>query len=232
MEKSDFDLRFVASGLSVLAIFLAALCIMNPRLLRQFGSMSTGLLLLAGSGGLGFLFAQIYFSLSWSIPDHYGIVQKIHDKKRSLEWIRSICDVQWIGAVTTTRGKCQRKRPAQKIVHYVWRALVSENRKYKGLNDLTKTLAAKRAAIGATLVGLVTGLVLFLLFFFPRSAMSMQGCVVPCAIASVALFVIPLVSLYLLHQSLKKEIEDVVLWTLCEVLELERCKDDSTARHE
>lgn len=112
------------------------------------------LTLFLGSGALGYLFANVYFSLYWSWPihcavaiDHRSIFTSLEDKIRLLD---------------SSGNKCQQrltKRDAWTVVTQFWHSRIKIDKEIEGINPVTDRLTDVTHGLGATSVGLIVAFV-------------------------------------------------------------------------
>ncbi|MCK4305238.1 MAG: hypothetical protein KAY24_13460, partial [Candidatus Eisenbacteria sp.] len=99
MDEGQRFMRYAVPGIAVAIVFALALVMRHPRIIcwlldsatpwRAIALMFGGVI---ASGGLGFLFAQIYFGLpAWfNTPDHsYDALDK--NEKKDLKKVESLC---------------------------------------------------------------------------------------------------------------------------------------------
>lgn len=161
MDEVRRFLRYTLPGLSAVIQLLIALSITDVGIVCKILSVkdltqSLGLVLtiFIGSGGLGYLFANIYFSLYWSWPfnrsvaiDHLSFLNNL--KKEVIEIIDS-------------SGKPYEKdlsrREAWTIITQYWHSKIEKDPKIKGVNSITDRLTDVTHGLGATYVGSLSAL--------------------------------------------------------------------------
>ena len=217
-----FELRFVVSGLAVLGVSLVALALAKPSILRSdcIEGLS-GLVVLVASGGVGFLLAQVYFALpSLSVPDYTSTIKHLATGPRNAKWAGGITSEMWEDA-TKGRSKASRilgcDRPsAQSIAHVIWKRTIAESQ--EPLDALTSSLASRKAAVGATLVGTVSLLVLWYpTFLVLVEAGILDEGAIRQILVPIAVFASASLPLVLVHSRQMRELTNVVNGALSQI---------------
>jgi len=223
MHDSQFDLRYVVSGITILPLLAVALLVADKFVLLQIATAWGALVALVASGGLGFLFAQLYFLLCFSVPDY----RKLAVTLRSQGYVVGLsCRILHPATSTLkrrSRETCKGRRHAQAVVHYVWSAYIANAN--PELNNLTRTLAARKAAIGASLVGSLLAALLWIWLICEQLLISSMR-----SWLCLLVFLVPAAVLWRLHQFHVAELERIVCWRLLYVLRHERSKARSASR--
>jgi len=162
MDEVRHFLRYTLPGLSAVIQLLIGLSITDSGIVCKILSakdltQSLGIILaiFIGSGGLGYLFANIYFSLYWSWPfsrliaiDHLILLKDL--RKEIIE-------------IVDFSGKAYAndlsKREAWTIFTQYWHSKIKENKKIEGINIITDRLTDVTHGLGATFIGSLSALV-------------------------------------------------------------------------
>jgi len=98
---------------------------------------------------------------------------------------------------------------AQNIIHIIWKRAIAESN--KPLNDLTASLASRKAAVGATLVGTVLLLLLWYpLFLVLAEAGILDKNSIRHILVPISVFAIASLPLWLVHSRQMRELTRVV----------------------
>lgn len=161
MDEVRRFLRYTLPGLSAVIQLLIGLSITDSDVVCKIlsakdltQSLGIVLIIFIGSGGLGYLFANIYFSLYWSWPFNRLIAI---DHLTFLEGLRKemIVIVDLYGKEYTTALS---KREAWTIITQYWHSKVEDNSKIKGINKITDRLTDVTHGLGATFIGSLSAL--------------------------------------------------------------------------
>ena len=187
MDEEQRYLRYVIPGFVVPFVFTVTIALTRPDLLSPLLSLATqsagaGLVsafaALLASGLFGFLSAQIYFVLPWSVPDYTSLFKKNPPHCNSFRscpiWL-SECADKWQKAVsrwnklTESRKQTGRLRRAcfmcrgcalrwemQHLARYIWQTRVAPFEEKLGQH--IRLQAARKASVGATSIGVLFGL--------------------------------------------------------------------------
>lgn len=161
MDEVRRFLRYTLPGLAAVIQLLIALSITDSRDLCKVISanelsQSLGLVLsvFIGSGALGYLFANIYFSLYWSWPfnrlvaiDHLSFLE--NQKKDAIEIV---------GASGKPYEVPLSRREAWSIITQYWYSKRQDEPKIKGCDSITDRLADVTHGLGATCIGSLSAL--------------------------------------------------------------------------
>ena len=156
MDEVRRFLRYTLPGLSAVIQLFIWLSITDYDVLFKILSakdliQSLGIVLtiFIGSGGLGYLFANIYFSLYWSRPfsrlvaiDHLTLLEGL---RKEMIMIVDMYGKEHINDLS--------KREAWTIITQYWHSKVEDNIKIKGVNKITDRLTDVTHGLGATFIG-------------------------------------------------------------------------------
>jgi len=241
MGEEQRYLRFILPGLMLPLSLTAALALTSPWLvahLVDWASRTTATSFAAAAGtllstgGLGFLFAQLYFGLRNARPDHTvtfeeydcppALEQMLGDSwrqaagkaelKESL-WLQFLL---WLTADTPLQGRVRRRHRrlvqrehAWDLAHFLWQVWVAP--KEHALTRDVSRLAARLAALGTTVVGLgaaLVGWIGWILYVLVRSEPHTwlpDGQAELCVLgAAIALVLVFLIPMFLLLRSLRR----------------------------
>jgi hypothetical protein len=142
-------MRYVFPGLAATLLTVVAAVFVDRHLLCWVNQSSVAELLAAvlGSGGVGFLLAQVYFACPSSRVNYSDWVNANLEQLRS---VREFADYQRFADL-----KKLGRRQAWDVVHYLWEERVVASS--RSLDRSASRLAARMSAIGATLLGVVVG---------------------------------------------------------------------------
>ena len=189
MEEEQRYLRFVLPGLTFPLALTAALALTSPWLVAHLlnwvssntaASVAAAAGALLSSGGLGFLFAQLYFGLPKARPDHTvtfeefecpsSLEQTLGDvwhrasgkaKENESLWLRFLL---LLTADTLSQDWVRKKHQAfvqrehaWDLAHYLWQIRVAPTERQ--LTRDVARLAARLAALGATGMGLASSFI-------------------------------------------------------------------------
>ena len=161
MDEVRRFLRYTLPGLSALIQLLIGLSITDSGIVCKILSakdltQSLGIILtiFIGSGGLGYLFANIYFSLYRSWPfsrliaiDHLTLLK---DLRKEIIEIVDLSGKAYANDLS--------KREAWTIITQYWHSKIEENTKIKGINIITDRLTDVTHGLGATFIGSLSAL--------------------------------------------------------------------------
>ncbi len=150
-------LRYTLPGLASVILFIIALSLTDRYFVSRLffdkdssQSASMVLTLFLGSGALGYLFANIYFSLYWSWPFRYLAI----DHRSPF-----ICLEDKIEILDSSGNKYQKeeltKRDAWTILTQFWHSRIknNNNKELQGVNLITDRLTDVTHGLGATYIG-------------------------------------------------------------------------------
>jgi len=112
------------------------------------------------SGALGYILANIYFGLYWS-PIVKGFIAIDH-----LSLLRNLESAKIIDIVDEKDNKrdIKNKRDAWNIITQFWHARVENDDQIRGINRITDRLTDITHALGATCLGTIIGLIIWIGF--------------------------------------------------------------------
>jgi len=162
MDEVRRFLRYTLPGLSAVIQLIIGLSITDSSIVCSVLSAkdlaeSIGIVLtiFIGSGGLGYLFANIYFSLYWSWPfsrliaiDHLTLFKDLSEKM-----------IEIVDFSGKAYSKELSKREAWTVFTQYWHSKIEENTKIKGVNTITNRLTDVTHGLGATYIGSLLALV-------------------------------------------------------------------------
>lgn len=161
MDEVRRFLRYTVPGLSAVVQLFIGLSVSDIDIVCKIISVkdltqNIGLVLtiFIGSGGLGYLFANIYFSLSWSWPFKYFVAINHLSLLNNLK--EKVIDI--IDFSGEPYKKDLSKREAWTIITQYWHSKVKKNSKIGGVNSITDRLADVTHSLGATCVGSLSAL--------------------------------------------------------------------------
>lgn len=165
MDEVRRFLRFTLPGLAAMIQFVIALSITDACIVfkilsvkDQTQSLGLALAIFIGSGGLGYLFATIYFFLYWSWPfdcvaiDHLSFLKNLR---------REVVDI--LDSSGNPYKNDLSEREAWIIITQYWHSKIEGCPKLKGLNSTTDRLTDVTHGLGATIIGSVSALISWLL---------------------------------------------------------------------
>jgi len=158
MDEVRRFLRFTLPGLACVITLLIAFSFSDPSAIGQllksaWADKTLGVVIgvFLASGGLGYILANIYFSIYWSWP----FSRVIAINHRSL--LTSLNDNLEIVDISGKKLNLQRisKRDAWTIVTQYWFSQIEGSNNIKGINSTTDRLVDFTHSLGATFIGIL-----------------------------------------------------------------------------
>ena len=201
MDEGQIGIRYTLSGVAAATVVIAAFLVAHPGSAAswfQGSDLTKVVAALLGSGGVGFVLAQAYHALPFSSPDYRRVFAEDATSRNAQE----IDEADWPRA-------CFDKHFAQLLGHYLWQVDVASGKENKALNRATQRYAARKAAIGTTALGILIGLVVFLIVLCRSDGADCVGVVL-----ALTILVLPLLFLCYTHSRMGREHEQIVHWGL------------------
>jgi hypothetical protein len=200
MDEEQRFLRYVFPGLGAVLAAIGAISLVNCRFWMWLSSASTTdwLGVVVGSGGAGFLLAQIYFAFPYARVDHSGWLDR---NRQSLDKRRELGDC--LGPESRTLSRAQ----AWRVTHYLWEEYVAHAN--PALNAAVSRHASRMSAVGTAIVGFLLGFATWIVVLAGAGAPGPAPSA--CLIAlGAALFIIPLIALTVTFCRVERTIRTVV----------------------
>lgn len=160
MDEVRRFLRYTLPGLAAVIQFLIALSITDACILfkilsvkDQTQSLGLTLTIFIGSGGLGYLFSNIYFFLYWWRPFNRFAIDHLSFLKNLRKEVVDILD-----SSGNPYNNDLSKREAWAVITQYWHSKIEECPKIKGVDSTTGRLTDVTHGLGATIIGSVFAL--------------------------------------------------------------------------